>query len=62
MRDHMVFISDNMMSWNDCGLWNQKDPGLNQCSPTRDKAPFLSSEDTRQYLETFLIVNNSGRC
>lgn len=23
----MVFVSVNMMSWNDYGLWSQKDPG-----------------------------------
>lgn len=45
----MVFISANMMSWDDQGLWSQKGLGLNQGFSTWGKAPFLSPENTGQY-------------
>lgn len=68
----MVFVSVNMMSWNDYGLWSQKDPGASPAGSRHHFCPlktlgniwrhfWLSATQVGRVLLAF-TERSPGRC
>lgn len=46
----MVFVSVNMMSWNDYGLWSQKDPGASPAGSRHHFCPLKTLGNTEMII------------